>query len=199
MGAQSRKGLSVKRFLVMIQEMIDSKLVDRLRLAREALLLVSKGWSERSAISRIALSDPQLRSEKSSARALVTQVVSRLDLLDRTVQTTFPGFKLDRRSLALFHLAAQLILSDNTHPKADLVWALRRISSELEGPRLEQLLGSLIAQGSPDSASDMSEIERVGIRTHNPPWWVSYCFYHFGRETGLKILSPPERPRYIRV
>jgi 16S rRNA (cytosine967-C5)-methyltransferase len=91
------------------------------------------------------------------------------------------------------------MLSDNTDPKADLARALRRISSELEGPRLEQLIGSLIARGSPDTSSEMSDAERVGIRTHNPPWWVSYCLYHFGRETGLKILSPPARPRYIRV
>src|SRR5712692_6423847 len=179
--------------------MLDPKLVDRLRLAREALLLVSKGWSERSAVSRIALSDPQLLSEKSSARALVTEVVSRLDLLDRAVQTTFPGSKLDRRGLSLLRLAAQLMLSDNMGPKADLAKALRRISSELEAPKLEQLLGSLIARGSPDTSSEMSDSERVGISTHNPPWWVSYCFYHFGRETGLKILSPPARPRYIRV
>ncbi len=179
--------------------MLDPKLVDRLRLAREALLLVSKGWSERSAVSRIALSDPQLLSEKSSARALVTEVVSRLDLLDRAVQTTFPGSKLDRRGLSLLRLAAQLMLSDNMGPKADLAKALRRISSELEAPKLEQLLGSLIARGSPDTSSEISDAKRVGIRTHNPPWWVSYCLYHFGRDTGLKILSPPARPRYIRV
>ncbi len=179
--------------------MFDSKLVGRLRLAREALVLVAKGWSERSAVSRIALSDPQLRSEKSSARVLVTDIVYRLDLLDRAVQTTFPSSKLDRKSLALLHLAAYLMFSDNTDPKADLVRALRKISSELEGPRLEQLLGSLIAHESPDASRDMSEIEQVGVRTHNPPWWVSYCFYHFGRETGLKILSPPARPRYLRV
>src|SRR3989442_13344150 len=45
----------------------------------------------------------------------------------------------------------------------------------------------------------MTETELVGLHTHTPPWWVSYCFYHFGRETGLKILSPPARPRYVRV
>jgi 16S rRNA (cytosine967-C5)-methyltransferase len=191
--------IAVKRFFVRIQEMFDSKLVDRLRLAREALLLVSMGWSERSAVSRIAFSDPQLRNEKSSARVLVTEVVSRLDMLDRAVQTTFPGSKLDRKSRALLHLAAHLVLSDSPDPKADLVRALRRISSGFEGPRLEQLLGSLIAQGPPDASRDASEIEQVGIRTQNPPWWVSYCFYHFGRETGLKILSPPARPRYVRV
>jgi len=179
--------------------MFDSKLVDRLRLAREALLLVSKGWSERSAVARIALSDPQLQSEKSSARALVIEVVSRLDLLDRAIQTTFPDSKIDRKSLALFHLAAQLVLSENTYAKADLVRALRRISPEFERPRLEQLLGSLIANTAADTSKNMNETEREGIRTHNPPWWVSYCFYHFGRETGLKILSSQTRPRYIRV
>jgi len=179
--------------------MLDLKLVDRLRLAREALLLVSQGRSERSAVARIASADSQLRQEKSSALALVIGVVSRLDLLDRAVQTTFPGSKFDKRSLALFHLAAHVMLVDDSDSRADLVRALRRISSALEGPRLEQLLGTLVAGGPPDFSNNMSETEEAGLRTHNPPWWVLYCFYHFGRETGLKILSPLTRPRYIRV
>ena len=179
--------------------MPDSNLVDKLRLARQALLLVSQGKSERSAVSSIASSDPQLRHEKSFALSLVIDTVSKLDLLDRTVHTTFPGSEFDKRSLALFRLAAHMMLADNTNPKADLVRALRKISSELEVPRLEQLLGHLVANGPPSTSSGMSETEKVGILTHYPPWWVSYCFYHFGRETGIKILSSPTRPRYARV
>jgi len=181
------------------RKMRESNLVNKLRLAREALLLVSQGSSERSAVSRIASANPQLRHERSSALTLVIDTVSSLDMLNREVQTAFPGEKFDRKGLALFHLTAHLVLADNTDPKADLVRALRRISSELEGPGLEQLLGYLVAHRPPDASSVMSESERVGLRTHNPPWWVLYCFYHFGRETGLKILSPPPRPRYVRV
>jgi len=179
--------------------MLDSKLVDRLRLARGALLLVSEGKSERSAVSRIASTHPQLRHEKSSALALVIDVVSTLDLLDRTVQTTFPGSEFDKRSIALFRLAALMILADNTNPKADVIRALRKVSSGPEGPRLEDLLGHLVASGPSNASRGMSETEQVGLYTHNPPWWVSYCFSHFGRETGLKILSSPARPRYVRV
>ena len=179
--------------------MLDSKLVDRLTLAREALLLVSQGKSERSAVSRIASTDLQLRHERSSALSLVIDTVSKLDLLDRAVQTTFPGSEFDKRSLSLFRLAANVILADNTNSKTDLIRALRKISSGLEGPRLERLMGHLVASGGPNASSGMSETEEVGLRTHNPPWWVAYCYYHFGRETGLKILSSPARPRYVRV
>jgi len=179
--------------------MFDSKLADRLALAREALLLVSQGKSERSAVSRIASTDPQLRHERSSALSLVIDTVSKLDLLDRAVQRTFPGYEFDKRSLSLFRLAAHMILADNANPKADEIRALRKISSGLEGTRLEHLLGHLVARGPPNASSGMSETEQVGLRTHNPPWWVSYCFYHFGRQTGLKILSSPARPRYVRV
>src|SRR6266571_2917600 len=199
MRSQGRKGLSVKRFPVRMQEMPNSKLVERLRLAREALLLVSQGRSERSAVSRIASADPPLRYETSSALKLVIDTVSRLDSLSRAVLTIFPGEKFDRKSLALFHLTANLMLPNDTDAKADLVRTLRRISSEREGPKLEQLLGFLIARAPLDNWSDMTETEQVGLHTHNPPWWVQYCFYHFGRETGLKILSPPARPRYVRV
>jgi 16S rRNA C967 or C1407 C5-methylase (RsmB/RsmF family) len=179
--------------------MPDSRLVDRLRLAREALFLVSQGKSERSAVLRVAATDHQLRSEKSSALPLVIDVVSRLDLLDRAIQSIFPGIKFGKEKLAFFRLAAQLILLDNTNSKSNLVRALRRVSLDLERSDLEQLLGFLVAQGVPKVPNFLSEAERVGLRTHNPPWWVSYCFYHFGRETGLKILALPPRPRYLRV
>jgi 16S rRNA (cytosine967-C5)-methyltransferase len=179
--------------------MLDSKLVDRLTLAREALLLVSQGKSERSAVSRIVSTDLQLRHERSSAISLVIDTVSKFDLLDRAVQTTFPGSELDKRSLSLFRLAANVILADNTNSKADLIRSLRKISSGLEGQRLERLMGHLVASGGPNASRGMSETEKVGLRTHNPPWWVAYCFYHFGRETGLRILSSPVRPRYVRV
>src|SRR6266571_579926 len=170
----SRKALSVKRFPERIQEMLDSKLVDRLRLAREALLLVSQGKSERSAVSRIASATPSLQHEKSLALKLVIDTVSRLDSLNGAVETIFPGEKFDKRSLALFHLTAYIMLADHTDARTDLIRALRRISSEREGPRLEQLLGSLVAGTPPNTSSDMSEIDQVGIQTHNPPWWVSY-------------------------
>ncbi len=179
--------------------MSGSNLVERLRLARGALLLVSQGKSERSAVSRIASADTSLQREKSLALKLVIDTVSRLDSLNGAVETIFPGEKFDKRSLALFHLTAYVMLVDDTDARTDLIRALRRISSEREGPRLEQLLGSLVAGTPPNTSSDMSEIDQVGIQTHNPPWWVSYCFYHFGRETGLKILSPPARHRYLRV
>src|SRR5437016_11286783 len=97
--------------------MPESKLLNKLRLAREALLLVSRGRSERSAVLRIASANPQLRREKSSAFTLVIDTVSRLDLLNRAVQTTFPGGKFDRKSLALFHLTAHLMLADNTEDR----------------------------------------------------------------------------------
>jgi 16S rRNA (cytosine967-C5)-methyltransferase len=199
MGSQSRKGLSVKRFPIMMQPMFDSKLIDRLRLASEALQLVARGKSERSAISLVASADSQLGREKSSALAIVVDVVSRLDLLDRVIKRTFPGSKFDKKSLALFRLATHLVLMDNATSRADSVRALRRVSSGMESSKLEQLLGDLVARGLPDDPSNVSETVRVGLHTHNPPWWVAYCFYHFGRETSLKILSPPPRPRYIRI
>src|SRR5437773_9020812 len=125
--------------------MSGSNLVERLRLAREALLLVSQGKSERSAVSRIASADPPLLREKSLALKLVIDTVSRLDSLNAAVETIFPGEKFDKRSLALFHLTAYVMLVDDTDARTDLIRALRRVSCEREGPRLEPLLGSLVA------------------------------------------------------
>src|SRR5712691_2709567 len=179
--------------------MFNSGLESRLRLARNALLLVSQGQSERSAIARVASGSPDVKREKSTALALVVDVVSRLDSLDRAIESVFPDVGFGREKLALFRLAAQLMLVDDTNSKSDVVRALRKISSDPEHSELEQLLGFLVAQDLPNVPSVLNEAEQVGLSTHNPPWWVSYCFYHFGRVTGLKILSSPARPRYVRV
>lgn len=179
--------------------MRDASLVERLRLAREALVLVSQGTSERSAVSKIAGSNQTLRREKSSALALVVDAVARLDLLDLAVQRSFPDAHLDRKSIALFRLAIHLLLANNHLSRNDIVMALRRVSSESESPRLERLFGSLVADKAPALPSSARAEEKVGFRTHNPPWWVAYCIYQFGRETALKILSAPDRPRYVRV
>jgi 16S rRNA (cytosine967-C5)-methyltransferase len=179
--------------------MRDAGLVDRLKLAREAMVLVSQGTSERSAVSRVVASNPTLHQEKSSALALVIAAVARQDLLDLAVERSFPDTKVDRKSLGLFRLAAHLLLTNNHRSKADAVWALRRVSPDSENPRLEQLFGSIVANGTPTIPSSAREDERMGLRTHNPPWWVSYCVHNFGREVALKILSAPDRPRYVRV
>src|SRR5436309_12860029 len=85
-----KPSISVKRFPERIQEMLDSKLVDRLRLAREALLLVSQGKSERSAGCGIAYCDPQLRRERCAALARVLVTVGMLVPLDSAVASAFP-------------------------------------------------------------------------------------------------------------
>ena len=178
--------------------MRDANLVYRLRLAREAMVLVSQGISERAAISTIAAQNPTLQRERYPAMALVVGAVTRLDLLDLAVQRSFPDAKIDRKSAALFRLAAHLLLTDN-HTRSENLWALRKISSESESQRLECLFGSLVANKAPALSSSATEPDKVGLRTHNPPWWVSYCFHLFGRETALKILSAPDRPRYVRL
>src|SRR5690348_1016726 len=148
--------------------MSESDLVNMLRLTHEALLLVSQGSSERSAISRIASANPQLRREKSSALALVIDVMSRIDALDRAIWAALPGAKLDRRSLALYRLVSHIIFSDVQGSKANLVRSIRKLSSERESPRLEQLLGNLVARGPPDISRSANEIERAGLQSHNP-------------------------------
>jgi 16S rRNA C967 or C1407 C5-methylase (RsmB/RsmF family) len=179
--------------------MQDSVLAARLSLARDALVLLSKGQSERSAIARAASTDSYHGQEKSTALAIVVDLVAKLDFLDRAIQSVFPDAKPGREKLALFRLAAHLMLVNDADSRSDEVRVLRKMSSDHERKELELLLGFLVAQGVPNLPSVGSESEQVGLRTHNPPWWVSYCFYHFGRETGLKILSAPTRPRYIRV
>ncbi len=179
--------------------MRDEKIFDTLKLALDALVLVSKGHSERSAVARAAGRDQHRLSQSSRALAIVTATVSELDLLDRMIQQILPNVKISRESLALFRLASTLTSSKYSEPTVRLVEALRRIATNHNGILFERLLGSLIVFESRESVGTSTEVDQLSLQTHNPPWWVNYCIQQFGRQEALRILSFHDRPRYIRV
>ncbi len=171
-----------------------------LKTVFEALLLVEKGLSERSAVARVAAADPGLTVRRREALNLVMEILAKRDIFDLAFESSLGRKPQDRRELAIGRLAAYLVLSSpDSSLGPEVVESLRALSPILFRPFLENLFGLLplvdiqqILEREPDSG-------RVALATHHPRWWVEYCFRLFGRSEAISLLSAAPRPRYVRV
>ena len=178
----------------------DSDLTDQFRLAHRALILVSRGDSERIAVQHAVASDPQLTGVRGKGLALVLGTVNEQDLLDLFVQSVLPDDKLGISTRCLFRLTtyAMLRLIGKTSV-GRIERGLRAIVPTDLLPKLEFFFGTLPGYDGSRFFSDLSDSKRIALETHHPGWWVDYCFRIFGRSDGVALLSTPPRPRYLRV
>src|SRR5207244_10940383 len=116
------------------------------RLAYRALLLVSRGASERDAVQRAAALDPRSIGVKREALALVLGTVGEQDVIDILVRNVHPEEKMGMNARCLFRLTAYAML------RLVSIGQTRRIENSLRTiapiellPRLEFFLGTLPA------------------------------------------------------
>jgi 16S rRNA C967 or C1407 C5-methylase (RsmB/RsmF family) len=171
---------------------------EELRVALDALVLVQRGYSERAA-AMIALGQSEY-SQKSLRKALslVSATLERQDELNELVIREIPEDKtLPEQCLA--SLAALIVSGADGNPDSKVVSCLRQLAPNDFRRDFEYLLGAL--QGSESHLRSRLERDedQVAAKTHNPLWWVKYCFHTFGRARARRLLSDPQRPRYLRV
>jgi len=170
------------------------------RLAYRALLLVSRGASERDAVQRAAALDPRSIGAKREALALVLGTVGEQDVIDILVRNVHPEEKMGMNARCLFRLTAYAMLRLGAKGQTRRIeHSLRTIAPIELLPRLEFFLGTLSAFDPTQLLHGLRDSERVALETHHPVWWVNYCFRAFGRTDAVELLSSRTRPRYLRV
>src|SRR6266566_8976327 len=151
------------------------------RLAYWALLLVSRGASERDAVQRAAALDPRSRGVKREALDLVLGTVSEQDVTDILVRNVHPEEKMGMNARCLFRLTAYAMLRFGARGTRRIEHSLRAIAPIDLLPKLELFLGTLPAIDPTQLLSGLRDSERVALETHHPVWWVAYCFHILGR------------------
>jgi len=178
----------------------ESDLSSQFKVAYRALILVSRGTSEREAVQRAAASDPRLNSVKRKALALVLGTVTEQDILDIHIQNAMPQEKIGTSDRCLFRLAAFAVRRlDAKGQVRRLEHILRAIAPIELLPKLEFLIVNLLALDPIQPLSGLRDSERVALATHHPVWWVDYCFRVFGRAEAIAMLSSTPRPRFLRI
>src|SRR5207253_10762772 len=113
------------------------------RLAYRALLLVSRGASERDAVQRAAALDPRSIGVKREALALVLGTVGEQDVIDILLRNVHPEEKMGRNSRCLFRLTAYAMLRLGAKGQTrGIEHSLRTIAPIELLLRLEFLLGT---------------------------------------------------------
>ena len=178
----------------------DSDLSSQFKLAYRALMLVSRGASEREAVQRAAASDPRLTRVRREALPLVMGTVNEQDVLDLIVQNLFHEEKIGTSARSLFRLAGYSLLRPGAKGQVRRMEHILRAIAPIDLlAKLEFFLGSLPAFDYSQVLFGLRDSERVALVTHHPVWWVNYCFRIFGRDNAVALLSSGPRPRYLRI
>ncbi len=168
-----------------------------MRVALDSLLSVRARHSERSEVEIPPNHGKSQRITRDRASKLVRAALDRWDELGRIVSAALPG-RMSLPEKCLANLAALIVL-DGGRPSAESVDCLRVLSPDDFRRDLEYLLGIAQTYEFLPTFDARQDEGRLAIETHNPSWWVNYCFRTFGRGRGLKLLSSHSWPRYVRV
>jgi len=179
--------------------MTTSSFSSEARIAIEALVLVERGLSERSAVARVSGRDSKNKGFQGGALKLVLGTVAEQDLLDKIVQKALPRRNLSVEERCLARLTAWIALNQSRTPALEAMSGLRVLATARFRPDLEYLWGFLQTFEVSKLFAGLGDADRVALQTHHGRWWVDYCFRVFGRGEAIRILGFHSRPRYVRV
>ncbi len=170
-----------------------------LKVALQAMPLVERGAGEMPAIRKIISQNPTLRAYRDEGRDVLLGALAERDLLDRISTLALSDPEMGPLDRSLVRLAIYAILNCAPFEMQKVMLVLRGVASGETRRRVEYLFGFLQTLEEDQMLTELSDIERTALRTHNPTWWVQYCYRVFGRTGALHLLIPTSRPRYARV
>ena len=168
-------------------------------IAREALLRVSKGSSERDAVAQSWARNRSPVGPRKDTLALVLGTVRQQDLLDDLIHRIFPNHRFREETQYLLRLVVQIITNRGETQIKKLEHSLRNIVAPELVPLVEVMLGTIAGIDRKSFFANLSDVDKVAIETHHPQWWVEYCFRLLGRGEAIDLLRCTGRRRYVRV
>lgn len=180
--------------------MRSSDLSRTVQLAHRALVLVESGSSERGAISRATSEDPSLTTVRREGLDLVIKTLTVQDLLNRIIDSAVSDRHLGVKTRCLLQIATRLFLDSRDEESIrQTERSIREVTSPDNVPALELVFATVIAGQTTQQIPSLIDSDQVGLNTHNPAWWVEYCFRLLGRADAIRLLSAHTGPRYVRV
>ncbi len=178
-----------------------------------ALVIETLSWielqrlSERLALNRAA---KQLgikdRKAIGLAHRLVSETLRKKNHIDFILNSALAprslnDFKLGPRAFLRLYVHETRMMDGNLEKAARIARMGRSILGWRELNDVEEVLGEILSI-NPDSAlKGLDEVEKVGLLTYHPPWFVKYCFRLLGRKEALMFLENATEipPTYLRL
>jgi len=157
------------------------------------------------ATKQLGITDPRAIG---LAHKLVFETIRRLNVIDAVINSvlaprSLSDFKLGVQSfLRLFTFETKFSEDFDSYDKAVSVARMgRSVLGWRELKDVEEALGRILSTPVEDVLKKVSDEEKVALQTHNPTWFVRYCFRLFGRSEALKFLESADQVPtiYVRI
>jgi 16S rRNA (cytosine967-C5)-methyltransferase len=181
---------------------------DAWTLAIETLSWIElKRLGERLALTKAA---KQLRIKDPKAiglaHRLVSETLRRKNYIDFLVNSVLApqslnDFKLGTRAFLRLYVYETKLTNGNLENAAKIARMGRSILGWWELKDAEEALGEILSINPESALKGLDELEKVGLLTYHPTWFVKYCFRLLGRGEALRFLekSAEISPIYVRL
>jgi len=183
-------------------------LMDAWTLAIETLSWIElQRLGERLALTKAA---KQLRIKDPKAIGLAHRLVSEtlrrknyIDFLLNSVLApqSLNDFKLGPRAFLRLYVYETKLADGNLENAAKIARMGRSILGWWELKDAEEALGEILSINPESALKGLDELEKAGLLTYHPTWFVKYCFRLLGRGEALRFLEKSAEipPVYVRL
>jgi 16S rRNA (cytosine967-C5)-methyltransferase len=140
------------------------------------------------------------------AHRLISETLRKKNYIDFLLNSALASrslndFKLGQRAFLRLYLHETKITDRNLEKAARIARMGRSILGWRELIDVEEALGKILSINPDTALRELNEVEKVGLLTYHPPWFVKYCFQLLGRKEARIFLEKATdlSPTYIRL
>jgi len=140
------------------------------------------------------------------AHRLVSETLRRKNYIDFLLNSVLApqslnDFKLGPRAFLRLYVYETKLTDGNLQKAAKIARMGRSILGWWELKDAEEVLGEILSINPESALKGLDELEKVGLLTYHPTWFVKYCFRLLGRGEALRFLekSADIPPVYVRL
>jgi 16S rRNA (cytosine967-C5)-methyltransferase len=140
------------------------------------------------------------------AHRLVSETLRRKNYIDFLVNSVLApqslnDFKLGTRAFLRLYVYETKLTNGNLDKATKIARIGRSILGWWELKDVEEVLGEILSINPENALKGLDELEKVGLQTYHPTWFVKYCFRLLGKGEALRFLekSADIPPVYVRL
>jgi 16S rRNA (cytosine967-C5)-methyltransferase len=140
------------------------------------------------------------------AHRLVSETLRKKNYIDYLLNSALApcslnDFKLGQRAFLRLYFHETKMTDGNLEKAARIARMGRSILGWKELADVEEALGKILSTNPDVTLKRLDEVERVGLLTYHPSWFVKYCFRLLGRKEALRFLEKATEipPTYMRL
>jgi 16S rRNA (cytosine967-C5)-methyltransferase len=140
------------------------------------------------------------------AHRLVSETLRRKNYIDFLLNSVLAprslnDFKLGARAFLRLYVYETRLADGNLENAVKIAKMGRSILGWWDLKDAEEVLGEILSVNPESALKGLDEVEKVGLQTYHPTWFVKYCFRLLGRAEALRFLekSADIPPVYMRL